>query len=311
MFGAPTRQELEREDYEERRRKWRRSGFWRGVIFVILLLGGLAGLGAWLSDGPRRSDHVALVDITGVIYNDPLLMAEFGKVADAEAARALILRIDSPGGTTVGSEALFAAIRRVADEKPVVAILGEAAASGGYIAAIGADHIIARGNTITGSIGVIMEYPQISELLDRIGVEIETIRSSDLKGGPSIYRAPSPEQEAAERALIEDSYQWFRGLVAERRGLSDDMLDRVADGRVFTGRQALERGLVDAIGGYQEALDWLDAHESVPADLPVDRYEPDREDPGFLGPLGGFLAQRLGWTGISRLSGPRLYSIAR
>ena len=311
VFGAKNRQALEREDYEERRRKWRRSGFFRGIGFVVLLLIGLIALGVWFSDRPRFGPHIALVDVQGVIYDDPFLDAKLAEVGENENAKALILRINSPGGTTVGSEALHSRIRKIAAQKPVVAVMGEIAASGGYIAAIGADHIIARGNTITGSIGVIMEYPQIGELLDRLGVDIETVRSSDLKGGPSIYRAPSAKERALEEAMIEDSYQWFRALVADRRGLQDAALDAVADGRVFTGRQALEAGLIDAIGGYDDALAWLDSRDSVEPDLPVDRYIPKDGDTGFLGSMGKFLTQRLGLAGISRATGPRLYSLAK
>lgn len=311
MDSARTSEDLAREDYEERRRKWRRSGFFRGVLAVTLVISLISFAGFWLSDGIRRSDHIAMVDVRGVIVNDPKLHAELRTIENSDTVQALILRIDSPGGTVVGSEALYEHVRRIASGKPVVAIMGEAAASGGYVAAIAADHLIARGNTITGSIGVILEYPQITELLDRIGVDFEVIRSSDLKGGASPFRETTPEQRAVEQALIEDSYQWFRGLVGDRRNLAGGELDAVSNGRVFTGRQALQLGLIDAIGGYDEALDWLDSHDSVSRDLPVDLYEPQRDQPGFLGPLGQFLAQQVGWSGISRLSGPRLYSIAR
>ena len=146
----------------------------------------------------------------------------------------------------------------------MVAVLGEIAASGGYIAAVAADHVIARGNTLTGSIGVILEYPNFSDLLDEIGVEIETIRSSNLKGGTSPLRDASPEERALEEALVEDSYQWFRGLVSERRNLSGGALDRVANGRVFTGRLALSAELIDEIGGMDAAEAWLEETDGEP-----------------------------------------------
>lgn len=311
MFGAKNRQALEREDYEERRRKWRRSGFLRGVGFVFLLIAVLIGLGVWLSDGPRFGPHIALVDIKGVIVDDPILDQKLAEIEENESAKALILRVNSPGGTTVGSETLYERVRDISEKKPVVVTMGEVAASGGYITAIAADHIIARGNTITGSIGVILEYPQIGELLEKIGVEIETVKSDALKGGPSIYRDPTPEELELEQALIEDSYVWFRSLVAERRGLSGSALDAVADGRVFTGRQALAAGLIDAIGGYDDALDWLDSHDSVTEDLPVDLYVPDYPEEGILGQVRTFLVKNVGLTGLSRSSGPRLYSLVR
>ncbi|MEO1065719.1 MAG: signal peptide peptidase SppA, partial [Actinomycetota bacterium] len=164
-------------------------------------------------------------------------------------ARALVLRIDSPGGTVVGSEALYLALRRVAEEKPVVAVMGEVAASGGYVAAIAAEHIVARQNTLTGSIGVILEYPEISGLLDDLGVEVVTIRSSDVKGGASPLRELSPAERAAQERIVADANAWFRELVAERRGFRAAAIEVVADGSAFTGRMAVENGLIDAFGG--------------------------------------------------------------
>ena len=302
---------LERDFYEERRRKWRRSAFWRGVFVTLGVFVLLGVIGAWFGGGPRFGDHIARVDLTGVIYDDPVLEATLKKVEENDNAKALILTISSPGGTTVGSEAVYERLRKIAEKKPVVSGLGEVAASGGYIAAIGTDHIIARGNTITGSIGVIMEYPDVSDLLTKLGVTMQTIRSSDIKGGPSPFRKTSPEARAAEQALIDESFIWFRDLVEERRGLSGAKLDNVANGGVFTGRMALKLGLIDAIGGFDVATQYLDSHDSVEEGLPVDQYVLEYEEGGFLGPVGKFLLKNGTLERISGKSGPRLYSIAK
>lgn len=302
---------FERDFYEERRRKWRRSAFWRGVFCTLGLLVLIGVLGAWFGGGPRFGDHVAHVKINGIIRDDPVLDRTLKAVEKNDSAKALILSINSPGGTTVGSEAVYERLRRISSKKPVVAVLGEVAASGGYIAAIGTDHIIARGNTITGSIGVIMEYPDVTDLLTRVGISMQTIRSSDIKGGPSPFRKSSPEARAAEQALIDESYDWFRGLVEKRRNFTDPDLALVADGRVFTGRLALELGLIDAIGGLETAQEFLDSHESVKPGLPVDVYELDYDDGGFFGPVGKFLAKYGMLDRISGQTGPRLYSIAK
>ena len=145
-----------------------------------------------------------------------LLLAE---LAEDTEARAVIVAINSPGGTTAGSEALFDSLRRIAAEKPVVAQIGEMAASGGYVAAIAADHVVARGNSLTGSIGVIMEYPDLTEAMSRLGIGWETVRSSELKAEPSPFRPTSPAARALDEAMVADSFAWFRGLVGERRGL--------------------------------------------------------------------------------------------
>jgi protease IV len=299
---------LERDFYEERRRKWRRSAFWRGfaVAAVLALVVGWLAFGASLSLGTRQ---IARVDVSGVIADDPDREALLRELAERENVAAVILRINSPGGTTAGSEALYASVRRIAETKPVVAVLGELAASGGYIAAISADHIVARGNTLTGSIGVIMEYPDLSGVLGRFGIEVETLRSSELKAEPSPFRSTNPEARAANTALVEESYGWFRGLVGERRGLSGAALDAVANGGVFTGRVALENGLVDAIGGEDEAIVWLESREADLGTLPVHDWEVERETTlasrimGSFAPTGGILGE------ISRLGGPKLYSI--
>ena len=302
-----------RDFYDERRRKWRRSAFWRGfgVAAAIAVVAGL-----WLGAGalaPGRA-QIARIEVKGVITDDRKRDEMLAKIADDEAVRGVMLRINSPGGTTAGSEALYASLRALAGKKPVVAVLSEVAASGGYVAAIGTDHIVARGNTLTGSIGVIMEYPDMTRVMERIGVEMETVRSSPLKAEPSPFRETSPAARAIEEALVAESYGWFRGLVAERRGLGGAALDAVANGAVFTGRLALDNGLVDEIGGETEALAWLESREPGAAGLPVRDWEVERDSSlvgSLLGQIGGRIASSGGILGeISLRPAPKLYSLA-
>ncbi|MBP7241154.1 signal peptide peptidase SppA [Amaricoccus sp.] len=298
---------LERDFYEERRRKWRRSAFWRGFL-VAAALAVVVGLFA-SGDGDSFTEHVARFDVSGVISDDAKRGVLLSELAKDEKVRALILRINSPGGTTAGAEALFASLRAVAAQKPVVAVMSEVAASGGYVAALAADHLIARGNTLTGSIGVILEYPDLTGVMARLGVGLETVRSSPLKAEPSPFRPTSPAARAIDEALVADSYGWFRGLVGERRGLDGAALDRVANGQVFTGRLALDAGLVDELGGETEAVAWLESREPALADLPVRDWEVE-SDRGLIGSILGFSTPSGGILGeISRLTGPKLYSI--
>jgi protease-4 len=299
---------LERDYYEERRRKWRRGAFWRGFSVAAILAVVLAVVLGW-GDAASRRGQIARVELAGVISDDPKRDALLADLAEDENVRALVLRINSPGGTTAGAEAVFAGLRMVAAEKPVVAVMAEVAASGGYVAAVAADHVIARGNTLTGSIGVILEYPDLTGVMARLGVGLETVRSSDLKGEPSPFRPTSPAARAVESALVADSYNWFRDLVADRRGLAGAELDAVANGQVFTGRLALDRGLVDEIGGEPQALAWLESRDAALADLPVIDREAESER-GLLGAILGRAASSGGIIGeISRFTGPKLYSI--
>ncbi len=299
---------LERDFYEERRRKWRRSAFWRGFLVAAVLAIIIA---AWAgSSGLEMArSHIARIEIAGLISDDPDRDEMLRQLAEDDHAKAVVVRINSPGGTTAGSEALFASLRQVAEKKPLVAQLAEVAASGGYVAAIAADHIVARGNTLTGSIGVIMEYPDLTQVMQRLGIELETVRSSELKAEPSPFRTTSPAARALEEALVAESYGWFRGLVGDRRGLQGGALDSVANGAVFTGRLALENGLIDEIGGEPEALAWLESREKGLADLPVRDWQVERDEPlatrlvGRIGSSGGILGE------ISRWTGPKLYSI--
>jgi protease-4 len=299
---------LERDFYEERRRKWRRSAFWRGFLVAAVLA---AILGAYLASDAASEvrQQIARVEVSGLITDDPNRDEMLDELAETVTVRAVVLRVNSPGGTTAGSEALYASLRRVAARKPVVAVLGELAASGGYVAALGADHIIGRGNTLTGSIGVIMEYPDLTKVMERLGVELETVRSSELKAEPSPFRPTNPAARARDEALVAESYGWFRGLVSERRGLEGAELDAVANGGVFTGRLALANGLIDEIGGEPEAIAWLESRDGALSELPVRDWAVERDEPlvtrflGNIAPTGGILGE------ISLRTGPKLYSI--
>ena len=292
----------------ERRPKRRLFTFWRVVAVIVLALIGWSIWTSAVGDGPG-GPHVARHDVMGVITVDDERDALIRAIGRDSDARALVLRIDSPGGTATGAEALFAALRDVAAEKPVVAVMGEVAASGGYIAALAADHVLARGNTLTGSIGVVAQYPNFQDLLDRLGVDVIERRSVPFKALPSPFSETPGRVADWEAELLADSHAWFRDLVGERRGLEGPALDRVADGRVFNGRLALEAGLIDALGGLPEARAWLEG-EGVPRALPLveRRVEEDRSLLAeLLGlPLPGALAE------FRRLAaGPRLYMILR
>ena len=254
----------------DRRRIRRKLTFWR-VVAVLVAIAAVVALAATARRSEvltAGSDYIARVKITGLIRNDQERVNSLQRLAKSRA-KAVIVHIDSPGGTTAGSEQLHSALRQVAAAKPLVVVVDGLAASGGYIAAMSADHIVAQGTSLVGSIGVLFQYPNVSELLKTIGVKVEEVKSSPLKSAPNGYEPTSPEARAAIEALVRDSYDWFRGMVRDRRKMDDDTLQRVTDGRVFTGRQGLELKLVDQIGNEQTAVDWLAKEKGLKPDTPV------------------------------------------
>jgi protease-4 len=258
----------------DRRRMRRKLTFWR-VFAVLILIGAVVAVAASLRRGEvltAGGDYIARVKITGLIRNDQDRVDSLEKLAKS-SAKAVIVRIDSPGGTTAGSEQLHNALRRVATQKPLVVVVDGLAASGGYIAAMSADHIVAQGTSLVGSIGVLFQYPNVSDLLKTIGVKVEEVKSSPLKAAPNGFEPTSPEARAAIEALVTDSYNWFRNMVRDRRQMDDPTLQRVADGRVFTGRQGLELKLIDQIGNEKTAVDWLAKEKGLKPNTPVKDWQ--------------------------------------
>ncbi len=256
----------------DRRRMRRKLTFWR-VVAVLVAVVAVAAVAvvfaprSALMPGPA-GDYIARVTIRGLIRGDLERVEALERLAKSRA-KAVIVHVDSPGGTTAGSEQLHNVLRRVADKKPLVVVIDGMAASGGYIAAMSADHIVAQGTSLVGSIGVLFQYPNVGDLMKTLGVKVEEIKSSPLKAAPNGFEPTSPEARAALESIVKDSYNWFRGMVRERRSMDEATLERVTDGRVFTGRQAIELKLVDRLGNEQNAIDWLTREKGVAADTPV------------------------------------------
>ena len=263
---------LDADSIVDRRRLRRKLTFWRicAILFVIVAL---AAIGGYVSSSgeslaERSGAYIARVSINGLIRNDSGRVEALNKLAKSRA-RAVIVHLDSPGGTTAGSQQLYGALRRVAANKPTVVVVDGLAASGAYIAAVAADHIIAQDTSLTGSIGVLFQYPNFTDVLKTIGIKVEEIKSSPLKAAPNGFEPTSPEARAAIEAIVKDSYAWFRGLVQDRRHLDAASLERVADGRIFTGRQAIALKLVDELGDEQSAVDWLAKEKSIDPKLRI------------------------------------------
>ena len=257
----------------DRRRMRRKLTFWRVTALLVVLVA-IAGAVFALVPGSRLMPpgaYIARVKIQGLIRGNQDRVEALTRLARSRA-RAVIVHIDSPGGTTAGSEQLYDALRELESKKPMVVVVDGLAASGAYIAALSAEHIVANETSLVGSIGVLFQYPNFTDVLKTIGIKVEEIKSSPLKAAPNGFEPTSPEARAAIEAIVLDSYAWFKGLVKDRRKLDDGELTRVADGRVFTGRQAVGLKLIDGIGNEKVALAWLEKAKNVPPNTPVRDY---------------------------------------
>lgn len=253
--------------------KWKNIALLLGIFSLLLVLRFVSG--GTLSDNVVESDAIVNIKIDGVIFEDDFRSKVLKELAEEKSVKAVIVNIDSPGGGLVGSEILFDDLRKIAAQKPIVVLMGSVAASGGYMAAVASDHIIAHNGTLTGSVGVLMESQEITELANKIGVKFKTYKSSPLKGSPSPFEKSNAMVDGVIQASIADSYVYFSDLVRERRGekLNKKLGNAILDGRVFTGRQALQAGLIDEIGGKDQALAYLSANKIDVKELPIKDVE--------------------------------------
>ena len=287
---------IEAETVIERRRLRRRLTAWRlaavvlAVFVIALIMAGdqrLAGTGSFLP-------HIARVSVSGLITDDQKMLELLDKVGKSSQVRAVILDINSPGGTTTGGEAMYDAIRRLAEKKPVVAVCGTLATSAAYIVALATDRIFVYGNTITGSVGVIFQWADVSELMRTLGVKVEEVKSGPLKAVPNPFEPTDEKGRALVAEMVQEAKVWFVDLVGKRRNLEPAAVPGLTDGRVYSGRQALALKLVDEIGDERAAKRWLQKERDVTPGLSVVEWKPKSESGGIWGWLFGSIASSFG-----------------
>jgi protease-4 len=297
---------LDAESVIDRRRLKRRLTAWRiaAVVLGLLFLGAVL-LSDQNAGGPAGIlPHIARVTVSGIITDDRKMNELIDKVAKSDQVKAVILDINSPGGTTTGGEAMYDAVRRLAEKKPVVAVCGTLATSAAYIVALATDRIFVYGNTITGSIGVIFQWADVTELLKTLGVKVEEVKSGPLKAVPSPFEPTDERGRAVAEDMVQDAKVWFLGLVSDRRKIEPSSVPGLTDGRIFSGRQAVEFKLVDQIGDERAAMKWLTEERNVPAGLKIVDWQPAQESAGLFGWLLQSMASSIG------LSAERIAGIA-
>ena len=277
---------------------WRLAGVVLAVLLIALLMSGserMAGSGSFLP-------HIARVQVSGIITDDQKMQDLIDKVGKSDRVKAVILDINSPGGTTAGGEAMYDAVRRLAEKKPVVAVCGTLATSAAYIVALATDRIFVYGNTITGSVGVIFQWADVSELMHTLGVKVEEVKSGPLKAVPNPFEPTDEKGRALAEEMVQEAKVWFVDLVGKRRNIEPASVPGLTDGRVYSGRQAVAFKLVDEIGDEKEAKRWLQKERNVAPGLSVVDWKPRAESGGILSWLFGAIASELGVSAAKLVS---------
>lgn len=281
---------LETETVLDRRRLRRSLSFWRGLGVAGLAL----AIGAFALGGDRLATlggqkQIARIAIEGTIMEDRGQLKMLKEIADADHVSGVLLYVNSPGGTTTGGEALYEGLREIAKKKPIVAQFGTIATSAGYIVGLASEHIVARGNTVTGSVGVLVQWPEFGQLLDKVGVRMNEVKSGPLKAAPSPFAPMDEAGRKVTEGMVKDGFKWFLGLVEDRRGVKVADIPGLVEGGIFSGREALSHKLVDSIGGEQEAVDWLKNVKNVDKNAKLVDWAPKSEGSfGFAGASSRF-----------------------
>lgn len=267
---------LDRLYLKNQARRWRVTALVLGLICLLILAAKSNDFGSEFS-----GDHIARLTIDEVIDDDAKRHDLLRKIAEDESVKALILRMDSPGGGTVGSEQIYLDLREIAKKKPVICTMRSYATSGGYLAALGADYILAREGTLTGSIGVIMQTAEVTSLAEKLGIKPITVKSGNLKASPNPFESFEEKDRVLIQSVIDDFYDYFLNLVKKRRKLTEEEVSAIADGRVLSARAALKLHLIDDIGGETEALEWLEKEHSVDSTLEIHDKKVKEDEPAL------------------------------
>lgn len=256
----------------DRRRLTRRVAIWRGLAIVIAI----ASVAAFVAtrEGVVAGQHVARLNISGAMFAERPLLRAIERLRKDRRVAGVVVSIDSPGGTSVAGERTHDALRQLAEAKPMVTHIRQLGASAAYMAAIASDHVVAQRTSLTGSVGVLIQYAQATELLDNLGLQVSKVESGALKAEPFPFEPTSPEAVEQLQSVVDDTFEYFIDLVTERRSLSEAQVATISDGRIFTGAQALETDLVDALGGERTAIAWMEEERDLPTGLPVRDYRP-------------------------------------
>ncbi len=298
------------ENIIERSNLKKQISFWRIFTFVvigILLISALGGLGGIKKINSISSPYIARISLDGVIYRDKDREEILAELKEDKNVKAIILNVNSPGGTAVGGETIYQILKDINKTKPIATVMGSMATSAGYMITLGTEQVFAHNGTITGSIGVIMQIPNFSEAADKLGIRFDHIKTSPLKGSPSPFEEKNEAAYKVIEDMMQDFYGYFKQLVKTERKLNEEDFKYVIDGKVLSGKAALERNLIDQIGTEKDALNWLIANGKLSKDIEVvdvDLFKPQTAYSKFLGSflekmgINNLLPENFTYTGL-------------
>ena len=223
------------------------------IFFFVILI----------SDSRYKKPHIAKVTIDNIITQDSFRYEKLEELSQNKNTKAVIFFINSPGGTVVGGETLYKSIKNIAQQKPVISVMGEVATSAAYMASLGSNYIFAQEGTITGSVGVLVLSSEFTELAKKIGISTEVIKSGDLKASPSPLEKMTPKAREQMEKIVQEISKNFINLVKKERKLNNNKTQLISDGRIFTGQSALQIGLIDSIGNIKEAKEYLKIERNI------------------------------------------------
>jgi protease-4 len=276
---------------------------WRLTAILVAVVACLFVFEKGSKFSPIKMNYIARITVDSIITDDPKMTKLIEDTRDDSHAKAVLVWLDTPGGSAVGGQQLYLDLLDLSKKKPVVAVMRSMATSAGYMASLGADHIVAREGTITGSIGVILEAFEATELAQKIGIRPITIKSGPYKASPNPMEKFNADQEKVLQIAIHDFFNWFVDVVAERRHLPRETVAVLADGRIYTGRQALQNKLIDQIGGEDEALIWLEKNKGISASLDIKDVKEEKESDGLLGDISQMANGKFGTRFLQKLDG--------
>ena len=269
---------------------------WRTLALLALLgIGILLLRGAGLINGTtvHHGDYIAQITIEGMMLDDEKRDDVMKEILDDKHAKAVIVRMDSPGGTTFAGEQIFLQLREIAAKKPVVGVMHTLCASACFMASLATDHVVARDGTLTGSIGVLLQSVEVSQLAEKLGIKSVSIKSGPYKDVPDIAEPFTDDQRKVVSQVVIDAYDRFVGMIVERRHMDEAQVRKLADGRIYTGHQAAQLNLIDGIGGDKEALAWLAQTHKINPDLDIREVKPEDKDESMFDKLTQYAPVKL------------------